>query len=216
MQQCDKRQDEFTSRDVEIISKESVFEGFFKMVKYRFKHKLFAGGWSDVVEREMFERGHAAAMLPYDPKTDQVVIIEQIRIGALEHEHPWQLEIVAGMIDRDESAEEVIRREAEEEAGITVGRVASVTSYYPSSGGCSEKLDVFVGEVDASKAHGIHGLDYEDEDIRVHVLSREQAYQRVKDGIFENGASIIALQWLQLNHQELRSQWGYPQIVESK
>ncbi|EHR4992839.1 ADP-ribose diphosphatase [Vibrio parahaemolyticus] len=216
MQQCDKRQDEFTSRDVEIISKESVFEGFFKMVKYRFKYKLFAGGWSDVVEREMFERGHAAAMLPYDPKTDQVVIIEQIRIGALEHEHPWQLEIVAGMIDRDESAEEVIRREAEEEAGITVGRVASVTSYYPSSGGCSEKLDVFVGEVDASKAHGIHGLDYEDEDIRVHVLSREQAYQWVKDGIFENGASIIALQWLQLNHQELRSQWGYPQIVESK
>ncbi|ENL4771151.1 ADP-ribose diphosphatase [Vibrio parahaemolyticus] len=216
MQQCDKRQDEFTSRDVEIISKESVFEGFFKMVKYRFKHKLFAGGWSDVVEREMFERGHAAAMLPYDPKTDQVVIIEQIRIGALEHEHPWQLEIVAGMIDRDESAEEVIRREAEEEAGITVGRVASVTSYYPSSGGCSEKLDVFVGEVDASKAHGIHGLDYEDEDIRVHVLSREQAYQWVKDGIFENGASIIALQWLQLNHQELRSQWGYPQIVKSK
>ncbi|EGR0757418.1 ADP-ribose diphosphatase [Vibrio parahaemolyticus] len=216
MQQCDKRQDEFTSRDVEIISKESVFEGFFKMVKYRFKHKLFAGGWSDVVEREMFERGHAAAMLPYDPKTDQVVIIEQIRIGALEHEHPWQLEIVAGMIDRDESAEEVIRREAEEEAGIIVGRVASVTSYYPSSGGCSEKLDVFVGEVDASKAHGIHGLDYEDEDIRVHVLSREQAYQWVKDGIFENGASIIALQWLQLNHQELRSQWGYPQIVESK
>lgn len=216
MQQCDKRQDEFTSRDVEIISKESVFEGFFKMMKYRFKHKLFAGGWSDVVEREMFERGHAAAMLPYDPKTDQVVIIEQIRIGALEHEHPWQLEIVAGMIDRDESAEEVIRREAEEEAGITVGRVASVTSYYPSSGGCSEKLDVFVGEVDASKAHGIHGLDYEDEDIRVHVLSREQAYQWVKDGIFENGASIIALQWLQLNHQELRSQWGYPQMVESK
>ncbi|TOD38893.1 ADP-ribose diphosphatase [Vibrio parahaemolyticus] len=216
MQQCDKRQDEFTSRDVEIISKESVFEGFFKMVKYRFKHKLFAGGWSDVVEREMFERGHAAAMLPYDPKTDQVVIIEQIRIGALEHEHPWQLEIVAGMIDRAESAEEVIRREAEEEAGITVGRVASVTSYYPSSGGCSEKLDVFVGEVDASKAHGIHGLDYEDEDIRVRVLSREQAYQWVKDGIFENGASIIALQWLQLNHQELRSQWGYPQIVESK
>ncbi|HHG3475013.1 TPA: ADP-ribose diphosphatase [Vibrio parahaemolyticus] len=210
MQQCDKRQDEFTSRDVEIISKESVFEGFFKMVKYRFKHKLFAGGWSDVVEREMFERGHAAAMLPYDPKTDQVVIIEQIRIGALEHEHPWQLEIVAGMIDRDESAEEVIRREAEEEAGITVGRVASVTSYYPSSGGCSEKLDVFVGEVDASKAHGIHGLDYEDEDIRVHVLSREQAYQWVKDGIFENGASIIALQWLQLNHQELRSQWDIP------
>ncbi|NMR84002.1 NUDIX domain-containing protein, partial [Vibrio parahaemolyticus] len=126
MQQRDKQQD-FTSRDVKVISKETLFEGFFKMVKYRFQHRLFAGGWSGVVEREMFERGHAAAMLPYDPKTDQVVIIEQIRIGALEHEHPWQLEIVAGMIDRDESAEAVIRREAVEEAGIQVGRVIPVT-----------------------------------------------------------------------------------------
>ncbi|WP_322803572.1 ADP-ribose diphosphatase [Vibrio alfacsensis] len=216
MQQCDKQQNQFTSQDVEIISKETVFKGFFKMVKYRFKHRLFAGGWSGIVEREMFERGHAAAMLPYDPITDQVVIIEQIRVGALEHQHPWQLEIVAGMIDRDESAEEVIRREAVEEAGIEVQRMASVTSYYPSSGGCSEKLDVFVGEVDASKAYGIHGLDYEDEDIRVHVISRETAYQWVKDGKFENGASIIALQWLQLNHQELTSQWGHPEQAESK
>ncbi len=214
MQQCDKQQNDFTPQDVEIISKETVFTGFFKMVKYRFKHRLFAGGWSGIVEREMFERGHAAAMLPYDPVTDQVVIIEQIRVGALEHSHPWQLEIVAGMIDRDESPEEVIRREAEEEAGIQVGRVASVTSYYPSSGGCSEKLDVFIGEVDATKAHGIHGLDYENEDIRVHVISRETAYQWVKDGKFENGASIIALQWLQLNHQELTSQWGQTSKVE--
>ncbi|MGD1450304.1 ADP-ribose diphosphatase [Vibrio harveyi] len=216
MQQCDKQQNDFTPQDVEIISKETVFKGFFKMVKYRFKHRLFAGGWSGIVEREMFERGHAAAMLPYDPVTDQVVIIEQIRVGALEHSHPWQFEIVAGMIDRDESAEAVIRREAEEEAGIQVGRIASVTSYYPSSGGCSEKLDVFIGEVDASKAHGIHGLDYENEDIRVHVMSRETAYQWVKDGKFENGASIIALQWLQLNHQELTSQWGKSPMVESK
>ena len=66
-------------------------------------------------------------------------------------------------------------------------------SYYPSSGGCSEKLDVFVGQVDASKAHGIHGLDYEDEDIRVHVMSREEAYQKVLQGEIENGASIIAV-----------------------
>ncbi|MDF5410319.1 ADP-ribose diphosphatase, partial [Vibrio parahaemolyticus] len=103
-----------------------------------------------------------------------------------------------------------------EEAGIQVGRVVPVTSYYPSAGGCSEKLDVFVGEVDASKAHGIHGLDYENEDIRVHVMSRETAYQWVKDGKFENGASIIALQWLQLHHQELKSEWGQSQTVESE
>ncbi|ELV8590486.1 TPA: ADP-ribose diphosphatase [Vibrio vulnificus] len=207
MQQDDKQHAVFTPEDVEVLSKEPLFQGFFKMIKYRFRHKLFAGGWSNVIEREMFERGHAAAMLPYDPTRDQVVLIEQIRVGALEHQHPWQLEIVAGMIDRDESADDVVRREAQEEAGLEVGQLVSVVSYYPSAGGCSEKLDVFIGEVDASKAHGIHGLDYEDEDIRVHVMTREQAYDLVKQGKIENGASIIALQWLELNHLQLKSQW---------
>ncbi|KOO07799.1 ADP-ribose diphosphatase [Vibrio hepatarius] len=207
MQHPDQQQREFTPEDVEVLSKETLFKGFFSMVKYRFRHKLFEGGWSQTIEREMFERGHAAAMLPYDPETDQVVIIEQIRVGALEHEHPWQLEIVAGIIDRDESAEQVVRREAVEEAGIEVSLLEKVTSYYPSSGGCSEMLDVYVGKVDASTAQGVHGLDYEGEDIRVHVVSREQAYQWVVNGKFENGASIIALQWLQLNYQRLRSEW---------
>lgn len=207
MQQYDNKPGVFTPNDVDVLAKETLFKGFFKMVKYRFRHKLFAGGWSNVIEREMFERGHAAAMLPYDPVRDEVVLIEQIRVGALEHNHPWQMEIVAGMIDRDESAEEVVRREAEEEAGISVNNIHAIVSYYPSAGGCSEKLDVFIGEVDASKASGIHGLDYEDEDIRVHVMSRSQAYDLVREGKIENGASIIALQWLELNHLQLKSQW---------
>lgn len=207
MQQSDNQHPQFTAEDVEIISKETLFQGFFSMVKYRFKHKLFAGGWSAEIEREMFERGHAAALLPYDPVSDQVVIIEQIRVGALEHSSPWQLEIVAGMIEPDEEAEQVVRREAVEEAGIEIGQIEKVTTYYPSSGGCSELLDVYVGQVDASTAHGVHGLDYEGEDIRVHVISRQQAYQWLVDGRFENGASIIALQWLELNHQRLKKQW---------
>ncbi|EGA67795.1 ADP-ribose diphosphatase [Vibrio brasiliensis] len=207
MQQSDQQHQQFTRQDVEIISKETLFQGFFKMIKYRFKHKLFEGGWSETIEREMFERGHAAAMLPYDPVRDEVVLIEQIRVGALEHDNPWQLEIIAGMIDREEDAESVVRREAVEEAGVEIGQLEKVTSYYPSSGGCSEKLDVYVGQVDASTANGIHGLDYEGEDIRVHVVSRQQAYQWVIDGKFENGASIIALQWLELNQQRLKRQW---------
>jgi len=207
MQQSDNQHQQFTPQDVEIISKEILFQGFFRMIKYRFKHKLFEGGWSEPIEREMFERGHAAAMLPYDPKTDQVVIIEQIRVGALEDSSPWQLEIIAGMIDNEEVAEDVVRREAVEEAGIQVDDLVKVTSYYPSSGGCSEKLDVYVGLVNASTAYGVHGLDYEGEDIRVHVISRQQAYQWVEEGKFENGASIIALQWLELNHKKLQEQW---------
>ncbi|EGR1310101.1 ADP-ribose diphosphatase [Vibrio cholerae] len=207
MQDANQQPVSFNKKDVEILNKETLFKGFFRMVKYRFKHKRFAGGWSEPVEREMFERGHAAAMLPYDPIRDQVVIIEQIRVGALEDAQPWQLEIVAGVIDTDESAEQVVRREAVEEAGLTVDRIEKITSYYPSSGGCSEKLDVFIGEVDCSQAGGIHGLDCEGEDIKVHVMSRTEAYQLVKDGRIENGASIIALQWLALNYQPLQQQW---------
>lgn len=207
MSRIDKPTNVFAKQDIEIISKETLFQGFFRMVKYQFKHKLFQGGWSDVIERELFERGHAAALLPYDPVRDQVVIIEQIRVGTLEQRQPWQFEIVAGIIDRDETAMEVVRREAMEEAGVEIGRIESVTSYYPSAGGCSEKLDVYVGEVDSSQASGVHGLDYEGEDIKVHVMSREQAYKLVTDGTIENGASIIALQWLELNYQSLRSQW---------
>ena len=82
-----------------------------------------------------------------------------------------------------------------------------ITRYLASSGGCSETLDVFVGRVESQLASGIHGLPEEGEDIRVHVVSREQAYQWVESGKIENAASIIALQWLQLNHLRLQQQW---------
>ncbi len=198
---------QFTSKDVKIISKETLFQGFFQMVKYTFKHKLFDGGWSQPVERELFERGHAAAMLPYDPARDEVVLIEQIRVGALEHESPWQLEIVAGIMDADEKTEELVRREAMEEAGLEVTNIASVASYYPSAGGCSEKLDVFVGQVSSLGAGGVYGLEYENEDIRALVMNRSDAYALIAEGKIENGASIVALQWLELNHEKLRTEW---------
>lgn len=198
---------QFSTEDVKILSKETLFKGFFQMVKYTFKHKLFEGGWSQPIERELFERGHAAAMLPYDPHRDEVVLIEQIRVGALEHDNPWQLEIVAGIMDADEDCEQLVRREAMEEAGLEVSKVLPITRYYPSAGGCSEMLDVLIGQVDSSLAGGHYGLDYEGEDIRVHVMSRNEAYALLTSGKIENGASIIALQWLQLNHEDVRAQW---------
>lgn len=206
MSQHSEKPQSFGMEDVDIVAKETVYQGFFKMVKYRFRHKLFAGGWSGEISREMFERGHAAALLPYDPMTDEVVLIEQFRIGAMAADcAPWQLEIVAGMIDhQDESAEDVVKREAVEEAGLTVSAIEKVTRYLSSSGGCSEMLDIFVGTVDSTQASGIHGLAEESEDIRVHVVSREQAYEWVESGRIENAATIIALQWLQLHYSRLQ------------
>ncbi|HHV7343885.1 TPA: ADP-ribose diphosphatase [Enterobacter ludwigii] len=198
----------FAKNDVEIIARETLYSGFFSMELYRFRHRLFNGEMSGEIRREIFERGHAAVLLPFDPVRDEVVLVEQIRIAAYDVSvSPWLLEMVAGMIEEGESVEDVARREALEEAGLVVGRTKPVLSYLASPGGTSERLSIMVGEVDATMAEGIHGLADENEDIRVHVVSREQAYQWVEEGKIDNAASVIALQWLQLHYQTLRNEW---------
>ncbi|HGK4753773.1 ADP-ribose diphosphatase [Enterobacter cloacae] len=208
MQKPDKLPVTFAKNDVEIIARETLYSGFFSMELYRFRHRLFNGEMSGEIRREIFERGHAAVLLPFDPVRDEVVLVEQIRIAAYDvSESPWLLEMVAGMIEEGESVEDVARREALEEAGLIVGRTKLVLSYLASPGGTSERLSIMVGEVDATTADGIHGLADENEDIRVHVVSREQAYQWVEEGKIDNAASVIALQWLQLHYQTLRNEW---------
>ncbi|MCU6165501.1 ADP-ribose diphosphatase [Enterobacter roggenkampii] len=208
MQKPEKLPVTFAKNDVEIIARETLYSGFFSMDLYRFRHRLFNGEMSGEIRREIFERGHAAVLLPFDPVRDEVVLVEQIRIAAYDvSESPWLLEMVAGMIEEGETVEEVARREALEEAGLVVGRTKPVLSYLASPGGTSERLSIMVGEVDATTAEGIHGLADENEDIRVHVVSREQAYQWVEEGKIDNAASVIALQWLQLHYQTLRNEW---------
>lgn len=208
MQKPDKLPVTFAKNDVEIIARETLYSGFFSMELYRFRHRLFNGEMSGEIKREIFERGHAAVLLPFDPVRDEVVLVEQIRIAAYDvSESPWLLEMVAGMIEEGESVEDVARREALEEAGLVVGRTKPVLSYLASPGGTSERLSIMVGEVDATTAEGIHGLADENEDIRVHVVSRELAYQWVEEGKIDNAASVIALQWLQLHYQTLRNEW---------
>ncbi|WP_336984907.1 ADP-ribose diphosphatase [Cedecea sp. USHLN005] len=210
MNKSEKLEATFAKKDVEIIARETLYRGFFSLDLYRFRHRLFNGEMSGEVRREIFERGHAAVLLPYDPVRDEVVLIEQIRIAAWDtSETPWLLEMIAGMIEEGESVEDVACREAVEEAGLAVGRTKPVLSYLASPGGTSERLSILVGEVDATQAKGIHGLVEENEDIRVHVVSREQAYQCVEEGSIDNAATVIALQWLQLHYEQLRKEWNH-------
>ncbi|MDV2857940.1 MULTISPECIES: ADP-ribose diphosphatase [Oceanimonas] len=192
----------FGRQDMQIIAEDTGYKGFFRLLKVRLRHRLFAGGWGPELTRELFDRGHAAAVLPYDPVRDEVVLVEQFRVGAIHHDSsPWLLEVVAGIVEPGESEEEVVRREAEEEAGLTLGRLTRAMSYFSSPGGCSERITVFVGEVDATQAASHAGLTDEGEDIRVHRLSRREAMQWLADGRIDNAASVIALQWLALNHE---------------
>lgn len=195
----------FSQTDIEILDKKSLYNGFFSLDSFTFKHKLFQGGWSEPISREVFERGHAVVVLPYDVKNDKIVLIEQVRFPALATtQSPWLLELVAGMIDTNETPEAVAHRELEEESGLLAKHMHSVSSYLASPGGSTERFYFFWADIDSRSAQGIHGLAQEHEDIRVHVLSREDAYHKVVTGEIDNASTVIGLQWLQLNYQQLK------------
>jgi ADP-ribose pyrophosphatase len=194
--------------DVQIFSREQCFSGFYSLERLRLRHRLFRGGMGKEIERELFVRHDAVCVLPYDPVRDEVVLIEQFRVGALgKTDNPWLIEMVAGLIDKDEQPEEVARREALEEAGLELGELWPVSTYFPSPGGSNEQVHLFIGRCDSSGAGGVFGLEEEGEDIRADVWTLDEALAGVRDGRIDNAASIIALLWLALNRDEIRGAW---------
>ena len=198
-----------TPRAVEIVKRENGYQGFYKLDRVHLRHELFAGGMSREISREVFVRHDAVCVLPYDPQRDEVVLIEQFRVGALgKTETPWLIELVAGLIDKAEVPEEVAHREGEEEAGLTFSSLWPITRYFPSPGGSTEFVHLYLGRCSSEGVGGLHGLEEEAEDIRVTVWAYEDALQAVRDGRISNAASIIALQWLALNRAEVRGLWS--------
>ena len=199
------KESQFNRQDIEILSEQTVFNGFFKMVKLRLKHRLFGGGWTEEMSREIFKRGNAAAAILYDPEHDLIGLIEQFRSGAIDSEFgPWCLETVAGMTEEGETPEQVIRRELVEEAGIETAELKLISHYYSTPGGCSEKISLYCALCDLSDAEGYFGLADEHEDIRLHVFSAEEVFAVMLNSRANNAATIIGLQWVQLNRELLQ------------
>lgn len=195
-------------RKVDLLEKQTVFDGYFQILRYRLKFSLHQGGMSEAIDREVFERGQVAAVLPVDPERDQLVLIEQFRIGPYAVGwDPWLLEGVAGIIEQGESAEDVAVRETREEAGCEVMELVPIMRYLSSPGACTETVALFCGRIDASGAGGVHGLDEEHEDIKVVVYGVDEALDMLKAGRIVNGKTIIALQWLALNYPQLKRRW---------
>lgn len=198
----------FTHQDVDIIERVSVHQGFFELQRLRLRHRLFEGGWSEPLTRELFVRDDAVCVLLYDPDRDAVALIEQFRVGALEDvRSPWLLELVAGIVEPGESTEAVARREAREEAGATVLDWVPVFRYHVSPGGSQEQISLVCARVDASGLGGYHGVEDEGEDIRVLVMPRSEAFTALSDGRINNAHTMLALQWLELNWQRLCETW---------
>lgn len=192
----------------ELIESDPVYRGFLKINRYRLRHDLYLGGKSESLIRERLEQLRAVSVLLYDPRLDQVVLVEQFRIGAVGTERvPWILETVGGFTPEGESDESVARREAMEEANCEIGRIEHICEFMVSPGISVDRISLYCGEVDASNAQGVHGLDHEGEDIRVVVMNADAAIAELYTGRANSTSIIIALQWFAIHRHTLRQQW---------
>jgi ADP-ribose pyrophosphatase len=198
-----------TPSEIEILSKHTVYNGYFRIDEYVLRHGRFDGGLTGSMKREVFERGHAAAVLPYDPERDLFVLCQQFRVGAYcAGAEPWQIECVAGIIEDGETPEDVARRETEEECGCIPMDLIPIQRYLVSPGGASETAMLYLGRVSAENAGGIFGVPSEGEHIKVFTATSAQLRQLLDEGRIGNAATLISTQWFFLNQERVRAIWG--------
>ncbi|PWR18648.1 NUDIX domain-containing protein [Zavarzinia aquatilis] len=196
-------------KTVEILSREIVHKGFYPKTVLRLRHRRFDGTMSAEISRDILEQGGAAVVLPYDAASDRVLLIEQFRPAPLlMDDDPWLLETVAGRTEPGEDPAETARREAVEEAGLAVTDMVRAAIGYPSPGCLKELATIFVGRCDLSRSGGLHGLADEHEDIKVHVVTVDEALAMAADGRLRNMPALVALYWLALNRADLRRRWA--------
>jgi len=199
---------EFTEKDVDIIKSKTAYNGFFKIKKILLQHKLFQGGLSDEIKRELFCRGTSVGVLLYDPDSDRVGLVQQFRIGCLQSENgPWVWEVIAGINDKQESSMDVAIREVREESGLSLmpESLTPICEYFASPGGSDEQLQLYCGITPFDNEQGIFGLKEESEDILFKTFAYDQVISAMLEGRINNAATIIALQWLQLNREKLQA-----------
>ncbi|RLA46097.1 MAG: ADP-ribose diphosphatase [Gammaproteobacteria bacterium] len=192
--------------DVEVRDSEVVYQGFFSMEKFRLRHRLFSGGWSREFTRELFVRSKAVGVLLYDPEHELIGLIEQFRVGAMATPGgPWLLEVVAGVAEVNEISQEVARRELSEEAGVKNARLVPICEYLVSPGGTNEIQELWCGLSDLRDGGGTFGLANENEDIKLHIIPEAEVMDWLAAGRCNNAATIICLQWLQMNRDRLHN-----------
>lgn len=198
----------FVREDVEVLGEEPLYSGFFKLLRVRLRHRLFNGGWSREFSRELFAKAQAASAVVYDPVLDQIGLVDQFRIGTVDSPYgPWTLESVAGMVEEGESPADMMLRELVEEAGLQAKELLPVTAFYPTPGSCNEYTYLFCAICDLTAAGGIFGVDGENEDILFKAYPAEEVFDAMLQSRMNNAATLIGLQWLQLNRNQLRARW---------
>ena len=184
-----------------IINQKDLYSGFFKLKKIEFIHQKHDGTWTNQVDREIFSGAHVSTLLPYDSKRKEIVLIQQFRAGVISrYDEDYLLEIVAGIIDGNESPEETAKRECFEETGCIVNKIIPIQGYFPAPGSSESYYHLFLGEVDTFDGERIKGLENENENILVKSYGVDEVRGMLSQGKIKNGLTLIALQWFFLEY----------------
>jgi ADP-ribose pyrophosphatase len=193
-----------TLDDIDLQSRELLGQGWGKLERFTFRHKRFDGTWSEPIQRDLYTIAEVSMVLPYDPKLDAVVLIEQFRTcGLYWGEATWLFEAVAGIVDPGETPPEVAIREAMEEAACAIAAPVHIGTVFSSPGGYGERTYMYAARADLSKTGGIHGLTHEHEDIRAVAVPLDEAYAAAMDGRIRDAKTILMIQWLTANKSKL-------------
>ena len=199
--------------DIVIESEQRVWSGRFPLDVVKFRNRRFDGAMSETRTWELWRRGQASALLPYDPVADAVVLIEQFRFPALVAGiDPVLVELPAGLCEDNEDPADTIKREMREEMNLTADLTERIGGFMLTAGGADEFCHLYIGRVvappgDGEGIAGHAGEASEQEDIRVRVWDAEEAIQAAFAGCFTNSITAIGLFWLAAKRAELRQKW---------
>lgn len=189
-----------SSPSAKILHEETVFQKrIFHWKSIRFQYIKTDGEWSNEIEHLVLDRNDSVGILMHDLLTDEIILVEQFRVAAYHNGPGWLIELPAGRIEDGDEAHETALRETKEETGAEPSEAIFISSFYLSPGGCSERLSLFYCPFpNGLQVLSNAGLASEDEDIRVHRISRTEAYDWYASGRIIDAKTIIALQWLGL------------------
>ena len=185
----------------QIINIRDLYSGFFKLKKLEFIHQKHDGSWTSKVDREIFSGAHVSTLLPFDPIKKEILLIQQFRAGVISRfDDDYLHEIVAGIIDENESPEETAIRECAEETGCKINKIIPIQNYFPAPGSSESFYHLFLGEINSFEGERIMGLESENENILVKSYKVEQVRNMLRQKEIINGLTLIALQWFFLEY----------------
>lgn len=203
-----------SAADVTVQKRHQPYADFFAVEEYHLSFRRFDGSQSPIVKRAAFVSADAVTVLPYDPVRDRVLLVEQFRVAPYVRgdSQPWQLEPIAGRIDPFETPEATARRESVEEAGLTLGALFPLGSYYPSPGAKTEYIYSYIALADLPDSAAIvAGEPSEAEDIKGHILDFADFAALVANGTIATAPLLISFYWLERERARIRAEAQHTQ-----